>query len=102
MFGLTTVLKIIPIFASQPEYHTVAVIPRGAQSIWVRELGSSSSHLALRDIHGKYLLTGNWTVTWPGKFGFAGTVFEYKRPHSGPEELKARGPTSEDVVVQVY
>ncbi|XP_058878935.1 A disintegrin and metalloproteinase with thrombospondin motifs 16-like isoform X2 [Acipenser ruthenus] len=83
------------------QYHSVVTIPAGARSIRVYEMNSSSSYLAVRNSYHKYYLNGYWTVDWPGRHTFSGTVFEYKRPYSRPESLTATGPTNETLVVEI-
>ena len=61
----------------------------------------STSYLAVRSLKRKYLLTGDWTVDWPGKFHFGGTVFDYQRTFNRPESLYAAGPTNESLVFEV-
>ncbi|XP_072168736.1 A disintegrin and metalloproteinase with thrombospondin motifs 18-like [Diadema setosum] len=83
------------------DYYEVVRIPRGARQIHVEELASSDSYLALRNNRYTYYLTGGWTVDWPGNFKLAGTLFEYRRPYKKPEYLSARGPTSEELIVEI-
>ncbi|MGH0135064.1 UNVERIFIED_CONTAM: hypothetical protein FKN15_047660 [Acipenser sinensis] len=83
------------------QYHSVVTIPAGARSIRVYEMNSSSSYLAVRNSNHKYYLNGYWTVAWPGRHTFSGTVFEYKRPYSRPESLTATGPTNETLVIEI-
>ncbi|XP_039619050.1 LOW QUALITY PROTEIN: A disintegrin and metalloproteinase with thrombospondin motifs 18 [Polypterus senegalus] len=86
---------------SANEYYSVIVIPAGARSIHIHEMEVSTSYLAVRNLKKKYYLTGNWIVDWPGKFSFAGTVFDYQRPVHQPETLFASGPTNESLVFEV-
>ncbi|KAK1173419.1 A disintegrin and metalloproteinase with thrombospondin motifs 16-like [Acipenser oxyrinchus oxyrinchus] len=83
------------------QYHSVVTIPAGARSIRVYEMNSSSSYLSVRNSYHKYYLNGYWTVDWPGRHTFSGTVFNYKRPYSQPESLMATGPTNETLVVEI-
>lgn len=83
------------------DYYEVVRIPRGARQISVTELSSSDSYLALRNSKYMYYLTGGWTVDWPGNFKFGGTLFEYRRPYKKPEYLEAKGPTTEELIVEV-
>lgn len=47
------------------------------------------------------MLNGNWEVSPPGTYEAAGTRVVYTRA-SGPEEtLRAAGPTSQDLILQV-
>lgn len=55
--------------------------------------------LMVRD--GSYVLNGNWAVSPPGTYQAAGTRVVYTRA-AGPEEtLRAEGPTSQDLLLQV-
>ncbi|TWW67146.1 A disintegrin and metalloproteinase with thrombospondin motifs 18 [Takifugu flavidus] len=83
------------------EYYTMVVIPAGARSIHVQEMAVSTSYLAVRSIKKKYYLTGDWTVDWPGKFHFGGTMFDYQRSFNKPESLYAAGPTNETLVFEI-
>ncbi|XP_006635993.2 A disintegrin and metalloproteinase with thrombospondin motifs 16 [Lepisosteus oculatus] len=83
------------------QYYSVVVIPAGARSIRVHELNSSNSYLAVRNSNRKYYLNGHWTVDWPGRHSFAGTMFDYKRPYNRPESLTATGPTNETLVIEI-
>ncbi|XP_039183491.1 A disintegrin and metalloproteinase with thrombospondin motifs 18 isoform X2 [Crotalus tigris] len=82
-------------------YYPIVTIPAGARSIEIQELLISSSYLAVRNLNKKYYLTKDWTVDWPGKFYFAGTMFDYQRPFSHPEKLLASGPTNETLIFEV-
>lgn len=79
----------------------MVIVPAGARSVHVQEMEVSSSYLAVRSLKKKYHLTGDWTVDWPGKFHFAGTVFHYQRSFNKPESLYAAGPTNETLVFEV-
>lgn len=83
------------------EYYTMVLIPAGARSIHVQEMEVSTSYLAVRSMKKKYYLTGDWTVDWPGKFHFGGTMFDYQRSFNKPESLYAAGPTNETLVFEV-
>ncbi|XP_029577682.1 A disintegrin and metalloproteinase with thrombospondin motifs 18 [Salmo trutta] len=83
------------------EYYTMVTIPPGARSIRVQEMEISTSYLAVRTLKMKYYLTGDWTVDWPGKFQFGGTVFDYQRSFNHPESLYAAGPTNETLVFEI-
>uniref|UniRef100_A0A8D0KU89 A disintegrin and metalloproteinase with thrombospondin motifs 18 n=1 Tax=Strix occidentalis caurina TaxID=311401 RepID=A0A8D0KU89_STROC len=82
-------------------YYAVVTIPAGARSIQLHEMQISTSYLAVRNLSKKYYLTGDWTIDWPGKFSFAGTVFDYQRSFNHPESLYAAGPTNETLVFEV-
>ncbi|XP_010793908.1 A disintegrin and metalloproteinase with thrombospondin motifs 18-like [Notothenia coriiceps] len=83
------------------EYYSMVTVPSGARSIRVQEMEVSTSYLATRSLKRKYYLTGDWTVDWPGKFHFGGTVFDYQRSFNKPESLYAAGPTNETLVFEV-
>uniref|UniRef100_A0A8C5S6P5 A disintegrin and metalloproteinase with thrombospondin motifs 18 n=1 Tax=Laticauda laticaudata TaxID=8630 RepID=A0A8C5S6P5_LATLA len=82
-------------------YYPIVTIPAGACGIEIQELFISSSYLAVRNLNKKYYLTKDWTVDWPGKFYFAGTIFDYQRPFSHPEKLSSSGPTNETLIFEV-
>uniref|UniRef100_A0A8C4SLX1 ADAM metallopeptidase with thrombospondin type 1 motif, 16 n=1 Tax=Erpetoichthys calabaricus TaxID=27687 RepID=A0A8C4SLX1_ERPCA len=83
------------------QYYHVLTIPAGARSIRVFETNSSSSYLSVRNLQQKYYLNGQWTIDWPGRHKFAGTIFEYKRPYHRPETLSASGPINETLVIEI-
>ncbi|XP_067105314.1 LOW QUALITY PROTEIN: A disintegrin and metalloproteinase with thrombospondin motifs 18 [Osmerus mordax] len=83
------------------EYYPMVTIPAGARSIHIQEMEISTSYLAVRSLKRKYFLTGDWTVDWPGKFHFGGTVFDYQRTFNRPESLYAAGPTNESLVFEI-
>ncbi|XP_075432869.1 A disintegrin and metalloproteinase with thrombospondin motifs 18 [Ascaphus truei] len=83
------------------EYYSVVTIPAGARSIHFHELEISTSYLAVRNLNKKYYLTGDWTIDWPGKFSFAGTIFNYQHSFQHPESLTAAGPTNETLVLEI-
>ncbi len=59
---------------------------------------------ALRDLHGQYLLNGNWKIDISQPRDIAGTTFEYDReahPSLGPETLSAPGPTNQPIFIVV-
>ncbi|XP_055286623.1 ADAMTS-like protein 5 isoform X7 [Moschus berezovskii] len=80
-------------------YWNVTLIPEGARHI--RAAHRSRNHLALMGGDGRYVLNGNWAVSPAGTYEAAGTHVVYTRA-TGPEEtLRAAGPTSEDLLLQV-
>ncbi|KAL8194793.1 UNVERIFIED_CONTAM: A disintegrin and metalloproteinase with thrombospondin motifs 18 [Gekko kuhli] len=90
-------------YLTQPkanDYYPVVTIPAGARSIEIQELQMSSSYLAVRNLNKKYYLTKDWTIDWPGKFHFGGTIFDYQRSFNLPERLSAIGPTNETLVFE--
>lgn len=91
----------LPSLMSCKEYYTMFIVPAGARSVHVQEMEISTSYLAVRSMKKKYYLTGDWTVDWPGKFHFGGTVFDYQRSFNKPESLFAAGPTNETLVFEV-
>ncbi|XP_055504807.1 A disintegrin and metalloproteinase with thrombospondin motifs 18 [Leucoraja erinacea] len=83
------------------EYYAVVTVPAGARNIHVHELEISTSYLAVRDLTGKYHLTGDWTVDWPGTFVFGGAHFDYQRSFNRPESLYSSGPTNESLAFEI-
>ncbi|XP_036097814.1 ADAMTS-like protein 5 [Molossus molossus] len=80
-------------------YWNVTLIPEGARHIYAAH--RSRNHLALIEGDGRSVLNGNWEVSPPGTYEAAGTRVVYTRA-SGPEEtLRAAGPTSQDLILQV-
>ncbi|XP_027871688.1 A disintegrin and metalloproteinase with thrombospondin motifs 18 isoform X1 [Xiphophorus couchianus] len=83
------------------EYYSMVTVPAGARGIHIQEMEVSTSYLAVRSLKKKYYLTGDWTVDWPGRFYFGGTVFDYQRSFNKPESLYAIGPTNETLVFEI-
>ncbi|KAM4592368.1 A disintegrin and metalloproteinase with thrombospondin motifs 18 [Odontesthes bonariensis] len=83
------------------EYYSMVTVPAGARSIHIQEMEVSTSYLAVRSLKRKYFLTGDWTVDWPGKFYFGGTLFDYQRSFNKPESLYGAGPTNETMVFEI-
>ena len=83
-------------------YNRVVVIPRGASSIEIQEMGiSPNNFLVLRDIYGKYHLNGDWHLDKEGLYNIRGTKFVYRRTYNKPESLEADGPLLEDLILEV-
>ncbi|XP_070273060.1 ADAMTS-like protein 5 [Myotis yumanensis] len=80
-------------------YWNVTLIPEGARHIYAAH--RSRNHLALIGGDGRYVLNGNGEVSPSGTYEAAGTRVVYTRA-AGPEEtLRAAGPTSQDLLLQV-
>ncbi|XP_036090103.1 ADAMTS-like protein 5 isoform X8 [Rousettus aegyptiacus] len=80
-------------------YWNVTLIPKGARHI--RAAHRSRNHLALMAGDGHYVLNGNWAVSPPGTYEAAGTHVVYTRAAGAEETLRAAGPTSQDLLLQV-
>ncbi|XP_041886048.1 ADAMTS-like protein 5 isoform X1 [Corvus kubaryi] len=80
-------------------YVNVTKIPAGATHIKVTD--KSRNYLALMASDGRYVLNGDWAITWPGPYEAAGTLLTYSRAPDGTESLEAPGPTHEDLHVMV-
>ncbi|XP_036874295.2 ADAMTS-like protein 5 isoform X4 [Manis javanica] len=80
-------------------YWNVTLIPEGARH--VRVAHRSRNHLALMGFDGRYVLNGNWAVSPPGTYEAAGTRVVYTRAPGPEETLRAAGPTSQDLLLQV-
>uniref|UniRef100_A0A8C9DIH4 ADAMTS like 5 n=1 Tax=Prolemur simus TaxID=1328070 RepID=A0A8C9DIH4_PROSS len=50
---------------------------------------------------GRYVLNGDWVVSRPGTYEAMGTRVVYTRDASLEETLRAAGPTSHDLLLQV-
>ncbi|CAC5398721.1 A disintegrin and metalloproteinase with thrombospondin motifs 5,A disintegrin and metalloproteinase with thrombospondin motifs 18,A disintegrin and metalloproteinase with thrombospondin motifs 16 [Mytilus coruscus] len=91
-------------YTEQPKLNTyfpIAVLPKTARSIKIKENALSSNYLAIRDIFGKYLLNGEHRVAWPGEYKIGGAKFYYSRPYNEPETLTCDGPLTEDLVLEI-
>ncbi|XP_076112520.1 A disintegrin and metalloproteinase with thrombospondin motifs 16-like isoform X2 [Mytilus galloprovincialis] len=91
-------------YTEQPKLNTyfpIAVLPKTARSIKIKENALSSNYLSIRDIFGKYLLNGEHRVAWPGEYKIGGAKFYYSRPYNEPETLTCDGPLTEDLVLEI-
>uniref|UniRef100_A0A4W4FWN8 ADAM metallopeptidase with thrombospondin type 1 motif, 18 n=1 Tax=Electrophorus electricus TaxID=8005 RepID=A0A4W4FWN8_ELEEL len=89
-------------YTLQHTYYPIVTVPVGARTIRIQETEISTSYLAVRGVESNtYYLTADWTVDWPGKFHFAGTVFHYQRSHNVPESLETVGPTNETLRFEI-
>ncbi|XP_045687541.1 ADAMTS-like protein 5 isoform X7 [Phyllostomus hastatus] len=80
-------------------YWNVTLIPEGARHIYAAH--RSRNYLALIGGDGRYVLNGKWEISPPGTYDVAGTHVVYTRA-TGPEEtLRAAGPTTQDLLLQV-
>ena len=82
------------------EYVETAFIPSGARYIRIEEVRSAENYLALKSSSGYYYLNGHWTIQDTGKYDAAGTKVFYARRNQ-KDQLRAIGPTKEDLHVQV-
>ncbi|XP_047386929.1 ADAMTS-like protein 5 isoform X7 [Sciurus carolinensis] len=55
----------------------------------------------LMGVDGRYVLNGNWEVSPPGTYEAAGTRVVYARAAAPEETLRATGPTSQDLLLQI-
>ncbi|XP_053076189.1 ADAMTS-like protein 5 isoform X4 [Acinonyx jubatus] len=100
VLGTQTTYQWVPFYGGAfAGYWNVTLIPEGARHIRVAH--RSRNHLALIGVDGRHVLNGNWAVSPPGTYEAAGTRVVYTRA-AGPEEtLRAAGPTSQDLLLQV-
>ncbi|XP_075804680.1 papilin isoform X1 [Microtus pennsylvanicus] len=85
-------------------YNQIFIIPAGATSIRIEEAAASRNFLAVKSVHGEYYLNGHWTIEAAQALPVASTVLEYERGVEGdlaPERLRARGPTSEPLIIEL-
>ena len=82
------------------EYVETAFIPAGARYIRIEEVRSAENYLALKSSSGYYYLNGHWNIQDTGKYDAAGTKVFYARRNQ-KDQLRAIGPTKEDLYVQV-
>lgn len=77
-------------------------IPAYSRHLHISEHKESPSYLALKEASGQPRLNGNWVLDWPGRYKAAGTVFSYRRWPGKSESLVAKGPTTEELIVEVH
>lgn len=68
------------------------------------QLTGNSPCTAVKSIRGEYYLNGHWTIEAARALPVASTILHYERGTEGdlaPEQLHARGPTSEPLVIEV-
>ncbi|EDO43067.1 predicted protein, partial [Nematostella vectensis] len=80
-------------------YKEFLVIPPGATNLRIEEIKPSVHFIAMADSKGKFFFNGNYVVTNPRTYKFAGTLFRYERTEAGKEVISALGPTTEQVHV---
>ncbi|XP_053312079.1 ADAMTS-like protein 5 [Spea bombifrons] len=81
------------------QYKNVTRIPAGATQIKVTD--RSRNFLALMSSNRRYVVNGNWAVSWPGVYKVAGTEVHYNRTETSHEILEAPGPTKDDLYILV-
>ncbi|GIY97649.1 a disintegrin and metalloproteinase with thrombospondin motifs 18, partial [Caerostris extrusa] len=96
-----TIEGTFKVFNLTTGYHEVIKIPPNSRHINISEISEYSTYLALQDGKGKYYLNENWVLDWPGRYAAAGTVFSYRRWPGQPESLVAKGPTNQELTVEV-
>uniref|UniRef100_A0A4W3I571 ADAMTS like 5 n=1 Tax=Callorhinchus milii TaxID=7868 RepID=A0A4W3I571_CALMI len=57
--------------------------------------------IALRNGSYKYVINGDWVISWPGTYPVAGTKVHYRRSADNKESFEAMGPTKEDLHIMV-
>ncbi|XP_037076906.1 thrombospondin type-1 domain-containing protein 4-like [Pollicipes pollicipes] len=83
-------------------YRLVAQIPAGACSIHIQEMGITDNYLALRDIHSRFILNGDWNIDNSGTYKGAGASFGYQRQTERTgERISALGPIAEPVDIVI-
>ncbi|XP_069468325.1 ADAMTS-like protein 5 [Ambystoma mexicanum] len=80
-------------------YKEVTRIPTGATHIKV--VDRSRNFLALMNGSRRYVINGDWAMSWPGVYEVAGTKVHYTRSPDNHESIEAVGPTQEDLQVMV-
>uniref|UniRef100_A0A6I8PI63 Papilin n=1 Tax=Ornithorhynchus anatinus TaxID=9258 RepID=A0A6I8PI63_ORNAN len=87
-------------------YNRIVVVPAGATSIRITEVSASGNFLAVKNAREEYYVNGHWTAEPAGGTALpvADTLLHYERGAEGddaPERLRARGPTSEPLVIEL-
>ncbi|XP_078524664.1 ADAMTS-like protein 5 isoform X2 [Lissotriton helveticus] len=80
-------------------YKNVTRIPAGATQVKVTD--RSRNLLALMNARRRYVINGDWAVSWPGVYEVAGTQVHYTRSSDDHEVMEALGPTEEDLHVML-
>nr|XP_039257227.1 ADAMTS-like protein 5 isoform X2 [Styela clava] len=82
-------------------YNEVARIPKGASHIIVNDYNENFLALMEADDHfERYIINGNWVVSWPGDFQAAGTTVQYGRIGEN-ETFTITGPTTKDLYIMI-
>ncbi|XP_062872577.1 A disintegrin and metalloproteinase with thrombospondin motifs 15 [Trichomycterus rosablanca] len=88
-------------------YNFVVTLPVGASSIDIRQHGykgllNDDNYLAVRNIHGRYLLNGNYVVSAAERdIIVKGSLLRYTGTSTAVEMLKAIRPLQENLIVEV-
>lgn len=95
-------------FFGQPKSHSyaeIAVFPKGARSLYIREKSPSFNYLALRNVQKTIYLNGKWHLSNAGTHVLGNQKFEYKRVQGHGrqqmETIMAEGPLKEDFILEL-
>uniref|UniRef100_A0A8B9M7D3 Peptidase M12B domain-containing protein n=1 Tax=Accipiter nisus TaxID=211598 RepID=A0A8B9M7D3_9AVES len=88
-------------------YNVVVKIPKGATNIDIRQHSYSGkpeddNYLALSDIHGNFILNGNFVVSMSKReINIQGAIFEYSGSNSTIERINSTDRIEEELTLQV-
>ncbi|XP_051651320.1 A disintegrin and metalloproteinase with thrombospondin motifs 20 isoform X1 [Manacus candei] len=88
-------------------YNVVVNIPKGATNIDIRQYSYSGkpeddNYLALSDIHGNFILNGNFVVSMSKKeVNIQGAIFEYSGSNNTIERINSTDRVEEELTLQV-
>ncbi|KAM9469653.1 A disintegrin and metalloproteinase with thrombospondin motifs 15 [Clarias gariepinus] len=88
-------------------YNFVITLPVGASNIDIRQRGyrglvNDDNYLAIKNVHGQYLLNGNYVVSTVGQHIIVnGTTLRYSGTSTAVEKLQAVRPLQEHLTVEV-
>ncbi|KAJ7400306.1 hypothetical protein BTVI_106621 [Pitangus sulphuratus] len=88
-------------------YNVVVNIPKGATNIDIRQYSYSGkpeddNYLALSDIHGNFILNGNFVVSMSKReINIKGAIFEYNGSNNTIERINSTDRVEEELTLQV-
>ncbi|KAI5098766.1 A disintegrin and metalloproteinase with thrombospondin motifs 15-like [Silurus meridionalis] len=88
-------------------YNFVITLPVGASNIDIRQRGyrglvNDDNYLAIKNIHGQYLLNGNYVVSTVGRHIIVnGTTLRYSGTSTAVEKLQVMRPLQEPLTVEI-
>lgn len=88
-------------------YNFVITLPVGASNVDIRQRGyrglvNDDNYLAIKNVHGQYLLNGNYVVSTVGRHIIVnGTTLRYSGTSSAVEKLQAMRPLQEPLTLEL-
>lgn len=107
LWKVSVMLNVSPLSFCSHGYNFVVTLPVGASNIDIRQRGyrgmvSDENYLAVKNMHGKYLLNGNYVVSAVERdLLVKGSLLRYSGTSTSVELLQATRPLQESLTVEV-